>query len=386
MKGFINANVYITGKGIVKTSVGFEKGVIAYIGDDLTKIDEVIELSENLIVLPGFIDQHIHGAGGADAMDGNTSALSTIANTVAKEGTVAFLATTMTQSKQNILKALSAVKEYKSQKREEGAEVLGVHLEGPFISDKHIGAQPLEFVQEPSVELFDEYYEASGKSIKIISIAPEVEGASQLVSHLNDLGVAPSAGHTDSGYNDIERAISFGLKGVTHTFNAQKALHHREIGTVGSAMLFDELYTEAICDCIHLSVPAIKLLMKNKPKDKFTLVTDAMRAKGLADGISELGGQTVIVKNGEARLENGALAGSVLKMNDAIKNLVTKCGVSLSDAVDFASINPAKNLNIDGLYGSIEVGKKANFAVLDENFTPRLTIRDGEIIFQLNIQ
>ncbi len=381
MKGFLGAKVYIHGKGIVKTNVGFENGIIAYIGNDDSKIDQVLPCSDNETVVPGFIDQHIHGAGGADAMDGSITALSTIANTLAKEGTTAFLATTMTQSKENIIKAMSAVKEYKSLNKTDGAEILGIHLEGPFISEKHIGAQPLEFVQKPTAEIFDEYNKASGNNIKIISLAPEVSGANQLISHLNDIGINASAGHTDAGYNDIEKAIDCGLKGVTHTYNAQKGLHHREIGTVGSAMLFDNLYAEGICDCIHLSIPAIKLLIKNKPHDKFTLITDSMRAKGLNDGISELGGQKVIVKNGEARLENGALAGSVLKMNDAIKNLVTKCGVEFTDAVDFATVNPAKNLGIEKLYGSIEVGKKANFTLLDNDFSVRLTVRDGEIIY-----
>ncbi len=382
MKGFIDAKVYIHGKGIIKTNVGFENSTIKYIGDDKSVIDQTLPCDQNSIIVPGFIDEHIHGAGGADAMDGNLDALSTIANAIASEGTTAFLATTMTQSKQNIINALSAVKDYKRQNRTDGAEILGVHLEGPFISIKHIGAQPLEHVQAPNVTLFDEYYSASGNSIKLVSLAPEVEGSTELVSHLKTLGVVPSAGHTDAGYSDMVTATDNGLSCVTHTYNAQKGLHHREIGTVGSAMLLDELYTEGICDTIHLSIPAIKLLIKNKPHDKFILVTDSMRAKHLSDGISELGGQKVIVKNGEARLENGALAGSILKMNDAIKNLVTKCGVSFIDAIDFATINPAKNLGIDTLYGSIEVGKKANFAVLNDDFSIALTVRDGEIIYQ----
>lgn len=381
MKGFKNVNAYVYGKGIIKTNIGIKDGVIEYVGDDQSLITESFLVDDKCAVLPGFIDQHIHGAAGADAMDGTTSALSTIALAVASEGTTAFLATTMTQSPENILKAMTAVKDYKAQSPDTGAEVLGIHLEGPFISTKHIGAQPLEYVAEPSIKVFDEYNQASGNSIKIVSLAPEVDGASQLIKHLNKNGIVASAGHTDAGFNDVQSALKNGLKNVTHTYNAQKALHHREIGTVGSAMLFDELNSEAICDTIHLSVPAIKLLIKNKPHDKFTLVTDSMRAKHLADGISELGGQEVIVKNGEARLKNGALAGSILKMNDAIKNLVLKCDVKFTDAVDFATVNPAKNLNVFDKMGSIEVGKQANFTVMDEEFNIVLTIRNGKVIF-----
>lgn len=381
MKGFKNASVYVEGKGIITTNVAFENGIITYIGDDQSKITQPVEIGQGQVIVPGFIDQHIHGAMGADAMDATENALSTIAKAVASEGTTGFLATTMTQSPENISKAMVAVKDYIQKDCEQGAKVLGIHLEGPFISLKHIGAQPLEYVATPSVEVFDDYYAKSGNSIKIVSLAPEVEGADKLVSHLNDLGVVASAGHTDAGYKDIEKAISLGLKNITHTYNAQKALHHRDVGVVGSAMLFDSLNSEAICDLVHLSAPAIKLLIKNKPHDKFTLITDSMRAKHLPDGISELGGQTVIVKNGEARLENGTLAGSILKMNDAIKNLVLKLDVAFTDAIDFATINPAKNLGLDDKIGSIKVGKSADFAVLDGDFNIVKTLRAGKEIF-----
>ncbi len=382
MKGFKNVKAYIYGKGIVTTNIGVENGKIAYIGDDQSKITDAFPYSENQIVLAGFIDEHVHGAGGFDAMDGTKEALSTIASCLAKEGTTAFLATTMTQSPENISKAMGAVKEYVERNPADGARVLGIHLEGPFISTKHIGAQPLEYVAKPSIEVFDDYNYKSGNSIKLVSLAPEVEGSDELIAHLADVGVVASAGHTDAGYKDMEKAVKSGLSNVTHTYNAQKPIHHREIGTVGSAMLIDELNCEAICDLIHLSAPAIKLLIKNKPHDKVTLITDSMRAKHLKDGLSELGGQTVIVKNGEARLENGTLAGSILKMNDAIKNIVLSCDVPFTDAIDFATINPAKNLKVDKDMGTIEVGKLANFAVLTEEFRVALTIREGNIIYK----
>ncbi len=382
MKGFINAKCYVEGKGIITTNIGVENGKIAYIGDDASLITEAYAYNEGEVVLPGFIDQHIHGAGGADAMDGTVQDLSTIANSVASEGTTGFLATTMTQSPQNILRAMNAVKEYKASNVKEGAEILGIHLEGPFISTKHVGAQPIEYVAKPTIETFEEYMTASGDAIKIVSLAPEVEGAGELIKHMTSRGVVASAGHTDAGYKDIEKAICEGLANITHTYNAQKALHHREVGTVGSAMLFDSVNCEAICDIIHLSIPAIKLLLKNKPHDKFTLITDAMRAKGLPDGLSELGGQEVIVKNGEARLKDGTLAGSILRMNDAIKNLVLKVDVPFTDAVDFATINPAKNLNLADKMGSIAVGKNANFAVLSGEFNVMLTVRDGNVIYK----
>ena len=381
MKGFKNVNVYIEGKGIVNTTIGFENGVITCL-EHACGIEELALLDEDMVVVPGFIDQHIHGAKGFDAMDGTIEALSGIAEALPKEGTTAFLATTMTQSPENINTALKAVREYKELNKPEGALVLGVHLEGPFISTSMIGAQPLEYVANPNVEIFKKYQEVSGNNIKLVSLAPEVEGGEELIKYLKETGVVASLGHTAAGYNDVEKAVKAGASNVTHTYNAQKAYHHRDIGTVGAALLIDELNCELICDTIHVSVPAIKMVVKNKPHNKVTLVTDAMRAKQLEDGISELGGQTVIVKNGEARLENGALAGSVLLMNTAIKNVVEKCNVPFTDAIDMATINPARNLGVDKEMGSIALGKKANLTVLDKEYNVVMTIREGVVIYQ----
>lgn len=380
MKIFKNITAYIEGVGLKKCDIAFDQTILSIDGENCDA--EVISLPEDAVVLPGFIDQHIHGAGSFDTMDGNFDALKGIAETVAAEGTTGFLATTMTQSPANIKKALSAVCEYKKANLDDGAEIIGVHLEGPFIAPEHKGAQPLEYVAVPDVKVFDEYNKASGNCIKIVTIAPEREGADALVKHLDSQGIIASIGHSGAKTADVKVAIDNGAKNVTHTFNAQTALHHREIGVVGSALLFDQLNCEMIADCIHVSIPAMKLLIKSKPLDKLTLITDAMRAKGMPDGESELGGQVVIVKNGEARLRDGVLAGSVLKMNVAISNLVNKVGVPFTQAVDYATVNPAKSLGIYDSVGSIKVGKKANFAVLDKNFEVLMTVRNGKIIYK----
>lgn len=381
MKGFKNVNVYVENKGIVKTSLSVENGRINAISDDL-KIEEYCDVQDNWIVVPGFIDQHIHGAAACDAMDGTTDALNEIACAVAKEGTTAFLPTTMTQSPENISNALKAINDYMHNNNTTGAKVLGVHLEGPFISPDFIGAQPLEYVAEPNVEVFKKYQEVSGDNIRIVSLAPEQNGSDELIKYLKENNIVASIGHTNSKCSDIEKAIKSGAKNVTHTFNAQKPLHHREIGTVGSALLFDELNCELICDTIHVSVPAIKLVVKSKPYHKVTLITDAMRAKHMPDGDYELGGQPVIVKNGEARLHNGTLAGSVLRMNHAVRNVHKLAGVELTHVLDMASLNPAINLGIDNERGSIKVGKYADLVVLDENFEVVMTILEGNIIYK----
>lgn len=382
MKGFKNINVYVENIGIVNTDIGFEEGKIA----TLSKCDSIEEICDftnvNAIAVPGFIDEHIHGAGGCDAMDGNINALKTIATAVASEGTTTFLATTMTQSPENISNALKAVKEYIELNSDEGAEIGGIHLEGPFISPKHIGAQPLEYVVKPDAKIFEKYYLESGKNVKIVSLAPEMEGAEELVKYLKANDIVASIAHTGAKYSDCEKAIKFGMTNVTHTYNAQTGLHHRDAGVVGSALLNDELNCELICDLIHVSAPAIKLVIKNKPHDKLTLITDSMRAKHMPDGESELGGQLVIVKNGEARLSDGTLAGSVLKMNVAIKNLVDVLNVPFTDAIDFATANPAKNLGIYDKKGSIALGKLADITILNKDtFEVLMTIRNGKVIY-----
>jgi len=378
MKCFKNALVYVAGEGVKKCTVEFDEKIVA-IGNSSTA--EEFVLPDGAIVVPGFIDQHIHGAGGSDGMDATIADYETIAKTVAAEGTTSFVITTMTQSVENITNAMKAVKEY-SETAHDGARVVGIHLEGPFIAPAHKGAQPLEYVAKPDVETFKAYNEASGNAIKIVTLAPEMEGAEELVAYLTANGIVSSIGHTGAKCADIEKAIANGASNVTHTYNAQTALHHREIGTVGSAMLFDQLNCELIADTIHVSVPAMKLLVKNKSADKVSLITDAMRAKGIPDGVSELGGQVVYVKNGEARLEDGTLAGSVLRMNRAVQNVVTKVGVPFTQAIDYATINPARMLKIDGETGSIAVGKRADFTVLNENYDVLYTISGGKVIYQ----
>ena len=380
MKAFKNASVYAEGKGIIRTSVYFDDK-IRQIGGYVAGAEE-IELPENAVVLPGFIDEHIHGAGGSDAMDGNTKDLAIIAETVAKEGTTSFLATTMTQSKENILKAMRAVKEYREAAGEQGARIAGVHLEGPFIAAAHKGAQPLEYVAAPDAKTFDEYNAACGNAIKISTLAPETDGALDFIRHIVAQGTVVSIGHTGAKYAEVKAAMEAGATNVTHTYNAQSPLHHREIGVVGSALLLEDLYCELICDTIHVSVPAMQLLVKNKRADKLALITDAMRAKGLADGVSELGGQTVYVKGGEARLADGTLAGSVLRMNRALQNMVEKVGVPFTQAVDYCTINPARTLKMENEAGSIAEGKRADFAVLNDKFDVLYTVRDGKIIYK----
>lgn len=379
MKSFNNALIYVEGKGIVRTNLSFDDKIISI--DDKKSFDNGIDIPQDAIVVPGFIDEHIHGAMGYDAMDGTIDAFHSISKALVKEGTTTFLATTMTVAEDKIKTSLKNINEFCKMNYNDGATLLGVHLEGPFISVKFKGAQAEESIKQPDIKLIDEFSAISGNRIKIVTLAPECEGATDFIKHITSNGIVASMGHSSAGYQDVINGMNAGATNITHTYNAQSPLHHREIGVVGSALLIDGLRTELIADTIHVSVPAIKVLLKNKPKDKVILITDSMRAKGLSDGISELGGQKVIVKNGEARLENGTLAGSILKMNVAVKNMVEKVGVKIEDAIDFATINPAKSLGIENKVGSIKIGKNADFTILDKDFNVIKTIINGKEMF-----
>ena len=285
----------------------------------------------------------------------------------------------MTSEPEILCRALSAVSDYGD--KVGGARILGVHLEGPFLSSAYAGAQASEQLAPCSWNLFDRFQTAAGGKIRLVTLAPELPGAMELTKYQKQSGVAVSLGHSAASYEESLAAVAAGADSVTHIYNAMSPFGHRSPGLVGAALLCDDLYCELICDGKHVLPPAIELLLKNKPKDKLILITDSMRAKYLPDGISELGGKTVIVKGGEARLENGTLAGSLLKMNEAVKNLAAFSSCDLLFAVDCATKNPALHLGIYEECGSIAPGKRADFAIVNQNLDMIATYVGGERVF-----
>ena len=380
IKGFEQVNVYVEGVGIVKKTIKVEDGKIAKICDCTDK-EGFIKLPDNLIVVPGFIDEHIHGSATADNMDATLDAARTISKTIASEGVSSFLMTTMTEPEDHIEKAMVNAKNFIENPEYVGAKAIGLHLEGPFISVKHKGAQPEESIRKPNVEIFKHYQALSGNNIREITFAYEEDGKA-LANYLRDTGVVGSIGHTDATCDQTLEAIKEGVSCATHTYNAMKPLHHREAGTVGACLLSNDIYCELICDLIHVSPNAIRLLYKCKGKEKIVLITDAMRAKHMPDGEYSLGGQPVFVKDGAARLENGTLAGSILCMNVALKNMQSVVGTTLEETIDFATANPAKNLHIFDKKGSIKEGKDADFAVIDKDFNVYMTVSEGHIVYK----
>lgn len=344
---------------------------------------EQINISEKHTVVPGFIDMHIHGAAGADTMDATTDALTTIAKALPAEGTTSFLATTMTQSSDKIERALVNAASFRGEHNDAGkAEILGLHLEGPFVNPKRAGAQPREHMLNPDIDLFKHWQELANGGIKQVTVAPELENGTPFIQYLHENGVIASLGHTDAVYKEMEGAVKAGATQVTHLFNGMRGLHHREPGVAGAALLFKELMVEMIVDGIHVVPEMVKFVLNTKGADGLILITDAMRAKCLHNGVYDLGGQDVTVASGKALLEDGTLAGSILKMNDSVKNTMEFAEISLLEAIKMASINPAKQLQVFDRKGSIAIGKDADLVILDHNGDVTLTICRGEIAYK----
>jgi N-acetylglucosamine-6-phosphate deacetylase len=327
-------------------------------------------------LLPGMIDLHIHGTQGKDVMDGSIDALQTIADTLLKSGTTSFLATTMTADESTLTQVLDNIAAFKKQQTT-GATLLGVHLEGPFIAQKFMGAQKPDHMILPSNALFDRLQKASGNLIKMVTIAPELEGALTLIDHLKSSGVCISLGHSAATYDIAQKAIDHGVTHATHLFNAMKPLHHREPGAVTALLLREEVYTELIIDGHHLHPAIVNVVLRLKTPARITLVTDAMRAQCLCEGHYELGGQPVIVaKDKSARLENGALAGSIITQNEALQNFMAITGMPLEKAFRLVSQNPAAEMGLLDR-GLILPGYRADFMVMDENNNIHKTVVEG---------
>ena len=374
MAGFRNANVYVEGKGIIKTSIQFVDGKITSFDDD-EKLDS---LPENLIVVPGFIDEHIHGANGSDTMYATRKDLENIASSLTQDGVTSFYPTTMSMSLADVKKALICIASNLDVK---GASIKGINVEGPFISVKYCGAQDTKNIIKATKEDIEDLVKTSNDLIRIMTIAYEENGP-EIAKCLLDHNIIVSLGHSDCKADIAEEAFNLGANTLTHTYNAMRGIHHRDIGLLGQGLMDDRVYAELICDLHHVSAKAIQLLYRLKGKDKICLITDSMEARFLENGKYALGGQDVFVKDGVATLASGVLAGSVLRMNEAVRNIKNVLKISLTDAIDMATINVARHMKIDNITGSIKLGNNADFAVVDKDLNVYMTIVNGQIVYK----
>lgn len=332
------------------------------------------------IVAPGLVDTHIHGYAGKDIMNAEEGALDVISKGLLECGVTSFLPTTLTDSKEKTDAALKRVAaEYKDVK---GAKVRGVFLEGPFFTEKYKGAQNPNYMSDPNIDYLKEWKEISDGLVNKIAIAPEREGAEDFIKKANAMGVRVALGHSDASFDEAVAAVDAGANIFVHTFNGMSGLHHREPGMVGAAMATDAI-SELICDGHHVNPNAAGILMNTKGRDKIALITDCMSAGGMADGDYKLGEFPVRVENGTARLKDGgSLAGSILKLKDGVKNVVDWEIADIFEAIQMASLVPAKSVGIDNICGKLHEGYDADFIVLDYDMNLKATYLNGEAAYK----
>ena len=359
-----------------------KNGIIAAIHDQPQVDIKVLELG-NYKILPGLIDLHIHGRNGCDVMDAKLSSLETISTSLSEYGIVGFLATTVTSSWEKSLAAFSVIGEAAG-KKVPGAQVLGAYNEGLFFSNEHKGAHNEQFFLTLTKERIDQIVKASNGSLKVLAMAPEVDGAADLIPYLKSLGVRVMLGHTNANWAQSCCALNAGASGGVHVFNGMSGIHHRDPGCAGAVLMDDEAFVEVIADGVHLHPAILKMIYRLKDAKKITLISDCINAGGLNDGTYRLGELDVKVEQGVARTLKGSLAGSTLTLNRAIENFVNLAGISEVDAINMASIVPAKFLGLSDSLGSIAVNKRACFAIADETGDVVGTILDGNLIFSKN--
>lgn len=360
-----NAKAFIDGAFRDGTDIVTEGGRITAIGQGLAvEGGETLDLHGDLL-LPGFVDVHIHAFKGQDTMNGE-QAVRHMSRELKKFGVAAFLPTTMSASPEDTVAALKGIKAVMDDPEPDGAIVLGAHMEAPFLQAAKAGAQLKSFFALPCEENWKAYTGEYADIVRMITMAPELEGALDFISRLTGCGITVSIGHTSADAETVHAAAGHGASHVTHTFNAQTPLNHRAPGVPGAAMVDDRLACEFISDGIHLHPDIVRLIMRCKGKELAVAITDAMEAAGMPDGKYQLGGQDVFVKDGAARLADGTLAGSTLTMIRAFQNLIC-FGASPEEAAAMTTRTPAQSIG-DDVMGEIELGAPAVFARFDADY------------------
>jgi N-acetylglucosamine-6-phosphate deacetylase len=330
-------------------------------------------------VAPGLVDIHVHGGGGHDAMD--PKGLGGLSRFLAEGGVTSFLPTTHTAPHEELLEAAEGIgRGIKG--GESGAIFLGIHMEGPYISPEMCGAQNAAYVRAPDTGEMEEVNQASGGRLRVVTLAPEAEGALEAIRWLASRGVVPAAGHTDSNYETMGEAIDAGLCHASHVFNMMRPFHHREPGAAGAALADDRVTVELIADGFHLHPATLRIASRVKGPGKVALVSDSIPPAGLPEGEGAFGGLKITISEGRSLLESGRLAGSTITLSDAVRNMVRLAGASLPEAVEMASTTPARIAGVSGSKGRLAPGMDADITVLNGDFIPALTVVGGEIVYR----
>lgn len=318
--------------------------------------------------IPGFIDVHIHGAGGRDVMEGSAEALAGVARTVARHGTTSFVATTVTASPEDTIRGVEGIARYISLQHETDearAEVLGIHFEGPFLSPARRGVHPAEWLKLPSAELLEKFLQAAAGNALILTIAPELLGAIPCIDAARKAGMVVAAGHTDATYEQTRAGIAHGIRHAVHVYNAMRPFSHRDSGVIGAVLTTPEVTAELIADGVHVEETAMRVLLQAKGPERMILVSDGISATGMPAGNYMLGKLEVTVSGGICRNSEGKLAGSTLTLDRALRNIVG-LGNPLAAVVRMLTLNPATLLGIEFKKGALRTGADADILLLDE--------------------
>ncbi|MDD3886691.1 MAG: N-acetylglucosamine-6-phosphate deacetylase [Victivallaceae bacterium] len=373
-----NATLLVPGIRCEHSALLIENGLIAAVfgaDDRLPAEIDSIDCGGGMVAA-GFVDVHCHGFGGFDFCDGSMEAISTMAKGKLAEGVTTLLPTTLTVAPEQLKQALRSAREFAASGLP-GCRIPGVHLEGPYVNPKSLGAQNPDFVRRPDLAEIDALNAIW--PVKKVTYAVEIPGGNGFAAELLKRGILPSCGHSCAGYADLKPEYDAGLRDLTHYCNRMTPLHHREIGLVGSGLLLTDLRLEIICDGIHLSPDMIKLIFALKSPRYIELITDAMRASGMPDGQYDLGGLAVTVRDNAARLADGALAGSTLGMNRALRNAVKFSGLAAEQVVESSSLTQLTSLKLPG--GRLAAGEPADIVVMKPDFSVAHTIVGGRILY-----
>jgi N-acetylglucosamine-6-phosphate deacetylase len=351
-------------------------GIVGRGGFQAEQDDRVIQ-AEGLWVTPGLIDIHVHGGFGADTMDATPQALDRMGHFFASHGVTSYYPTTGAAAQTALLEAVNNVARYRP--GDEVAVPLGVHVEGPYLSEKRKGAQPAQYLRNPNLEEYRQLISTGW--VKIMTVAPELEGAGELIRFGVQQGVEFAAGHSAAPFETMQEAAGIGLRQATHTFNGMDPLHHRQPGVVGAVLSDERIYAQVIVDGIHVHPAVVKLLVRAKGIARTILITDAMRASGLPDGEYDLLGQVVTVKSGMAQVAGGSLAGSTLTLDAAVRNVMDFTGCSLPDAISMATITPAQAMGLQAKKGKLSVGADADITLFDSKLEVILTLVGGRVVY-----
>lgn len=330
-------------------------------------------------VVPGFIDVHTHGGQGADVNAATKEDFQKIGHFFAEQGTTTWLCSILTDTKEQTEKVIGEMLKHQ-ENHENCADLLGIHLEGPFLSVEFKGAMPESLLREADIELLKEYQKKAKGKIRYITVSPEVEGIPEAISQIRDMGITVAIGHSGADYETSMECIKNGATACTHTCNAMKLFHQHFPAIMGAVLESDKVYCEAICDGRHLHPGSVRMILKAKGYDKVVAVTDSIMASGLPDGEYKLGVNDVIVKDGDAKLPNGVRAGSTLTTGTALKRLIEFTGESMEDVLPLLTMNPAKLIHAEEHIGSLEVGKDADILILDDDNNVETTFVKGKKI------